>query len=82
MDNTPSTLHAARWRGLGGWNFYFLIKFGLLWYGYLNFHALSNLVFLAWLLFPLPSARLHRLRQWCRCRLASRCSGTIPGCRV
>jgi Protein of unknown function (DUF3260). len=35
-----------------------------LWYGYLNFHALSNLVFLAWLLFPLPSARLHRLRQW------------------
>ncbi|MDC7123907.1 cellulose biosynthesis protein BcsG, partial [Cellulomonas fimi] len=35
----------------------------LLWYGYLNFHALSNLVFLAWLLFPLPSARLHRIRQ-------------------
>jgi cellulose synthase operon protein YhjU len=57
-------MHGSWWRGLGGWNFYFLIKFALLWYGYLNFHALSNLVFLAWLLFPLPSARLHRLRQW------------------
>jgi cellulose synthase operon protein YhjU len=63
-DNKPSTLHGSWWRGLGGWNFYFLIKFGLLWYGYLNFHALSNLVFLAWLLFPLPSRRLHRIRHW------------------
>lgn len=52
------------WRGLGGWNFYFLIKFALLWFGYLNFHALTNLVFLAWLLLPLPSMRLHRLRHW------------------
>ncbi|XXN63432.1 cellulose biosynthesis protein BcsG [Enterobacter ludwigii] len=63
MDNR-FTMHGAWWRGLGGWNFYFLIKFALLWYGYLNFHALSNLVFLAWLLIPLPGARLHRLRQW------------------
>lgn len=53
----------SHWRGLGGWNFYFLLKFALLWFGYLNFHALTNLVFLAWLLFPLPSLRLHRLRQ-------------------
>lgn len=52
------------WRGLGGWNFYFLLKFGLLWYGYLNFHALSNLVFLAWLLMPIPSLRWHKLRLW------------------
>ena len=59
-----STRPWAYWRGLGGWNFYFLLKFGLLWYGYLNFHALSNLVFLAWLLFPLPSRRLHRMRSW------------------
>ncbi|WP_343553940.1 cellulose biosynthesis protein BcsG [Pantoea sp.] len=64
MDNTSSTLRGSWWRGLGGWNFYFLIKFALLWYGYLNFHALSNLVFLAWLLFPLPNLRLHRLRHW------------------
>jgi cellulose synthase operon protein YhjU len=52
------------WRGLGGWNLYFLIKFALLWYGYLNFHALSNLVFLAWLLLPLSGRHLHRVRQW------------------
>lgn len=61
-STTPLSLW-RNWRGLGGWNFYFLLKFGLLWYGYLNFHALSNLVFLAWLLLPLPSARLHRLRS-------------------
>ncbi|URQ60932.1 cellulose biosynthesis protein BcsG [Pantoea alhagi] len=63
---TPSSTAAfwRSWRGLGGWNFYFLIKFALLWFGYLNFHALTNLVFLAWLLFPLPSLRLHRLRSW------------------
>jgi len=52
------------WRGLGGWNLYFLLKFALLWFGYLNFHALDNLVFLAWLLLPLPSPKLHRLRHW------------------
>lgn len=67
-NDQPTSAHSSRlwsyWRGLGGWNFYFLLKFGLLWYGYLNFHALSNLVFLAWLLFPLPSPRLHRLRSW------------------
>lgn len=52
------------WRGLSGWNFYFLAKFALLWTGYLNFHALENLVFAAYLLFPIPAPRLHRLRHW------------------
>lgn len=52
------------WRGLSGWNFYFLVKFGLLWAGYLNFHAMQNLVFMAFLLFPLPNSRLHRWRHW------------------
>ncbi|QJT83150.1 cellulose biosynthesis protein BcsG [Kosakonia sp. MUSA4] len=52
------------WRGLSGWNFYFLLKFGLLWAGYLNFHPLLNLVFMAFLLMPLPRVRLHRLRHW------------------
>ncbi|KAA9000699.1 cellulose biosynthesis protein BcsG [Affinibrenneria salicis] len=57
---------AARWRfwrGLSGWDFYFLLKFALLWFGYLNFHALANLVFLAFLLFPIASRKLHRLRH-------------------
>lgn len=51
------------WRGLGGWNYYFLLKFVLLWLGYLNFHALENLIFAAFLLFPLSSPRLHRWRH-------------------
>ncbi|RWS99881.1 cellulose biosynthesis protein BcsG [Aeromonas caviae] len=52
------------WHGLGGWNVYFLAKFALLWAGYLNFHPLINLVFAAFLIFPLPGAGLRRLRHW------------------
>lgn len=52
------------WRGLGAWNYYFLLKFILLWQGYLNFDAIGNLIFAACLLFPLPSLRLHRWRHW------------------
>ncbi|HHL2559645.1 TPA: cellulose biosynthesis protein BcsG [Yersinia enterocolitica] len=52
------------WRGLGVWNYYFLLKFALLWFGYLNFHPLANLVFLAFLLFPIPAYRVHRWRHW------------------
>ncbi|HEJ7831443.1 cellulose biosynthesis protein BcsG [Serratia marcescens] len=52
------------WRGLGGWNLYFLAKFALQWFGYLNFHALPNLVFMAFLLMPIPSQRLHRWRHY------------------
>ncbi|QHA87142.1 cellulose biosynthesis protein BcsG [Serratia rhizosphaerae] len=64
--NTTHTTHALwrYWRGLGGWNYYFLIKFGLLWFGYLNFHPLANLVFMAFLLMPIPALRLHRWRHW------------------
>ncbi|TQI78188.1 cellulose synthase operon protein YhjU [Serratia fonticola] len=59
----PGTTLWRYWRGLGGWNFYFLAKFGLLWFGYLNFHALPNLVFMAFLLMPIPSPRWHRWRH-------------------
>lgn len=67
MINTQSLEEQGawnNWRGLGGWNYYFLLKFALLWYGYLNFHPFANLIFLAFLLFPLSSDRLHRYRQW------------------
>lgn len=60
------TLHVPlwqNWRGLGGWNYYFLLKFGLLWTGYLNFHPLANLVLVAFLLLPLPGLNFHRLRN-------------------
>ncbi|KGA58448.1 cellulose biosynthesis protein BcsG [Proteus vulgaris] len=52
------------WHGLGAWNFYFLLKFFFLWYGYLNFDAFSNLLFLAFLLFPLPKNIWHKMRNW------------------
>jgi cellulose synthase operon protein YhjU len=53
----------SSWRGLGLWNFYFITKLVLLWYGQLNFHALENLAFAAFLLFPLSPQWLHRLRH-------------------
>ncbi|EMG9308327.1 cellulose biosynthesis protein BcsG [Proteus mirabilis] len=66
MNKTKTTrfsfLHY--WHGLGAWNFYFLLKFVLLWYGYLKFDAFSNLLFLAFLLFPLPKTFWHKLRNW------------------
>ncbi|MGN5052230.1 cellulose biosynthesis protein BcsG [Aeromonas veronii] len=40
---------------MGGWNLYFLGKLALLWGGYLNYHPLANLVFAAFLLFPLST---------------------------
>jgi cellulose synthase operon protein YhjU len=69
MTNSSYTTSAPSplwqyWRGLSGWNFYFLVKFALLWAGYLNFHPLPNLVFMAFLLMPIPNYRLHRLRHW------------------
>ncbi|MFR9719478.1 cellulose biosynthesis protein BcsG [Aeromonas diversa] len=52
------------WQGLGGWNLYFLGKLALLWTGYLNFHPLPNLVFVAFLLLPLPRPTWRRIRHW------------------
>ncbi|MBN9226921.1 MULTISPECIES: cellulose biosynthesis protein BcsG [Legionella] len=54
----------AVWRDINGWNYYFLLKFALLWAGYLNFHPFINLIFLSLLLFPLRSMVLHRCRNW------------------
>ena len=42
-----------KWRGLGAWNVYFIFKFALLYAGYLNFHPLLNLAFMAFLLIPI-----------------------------
>lgn len=66
-NTQPSPPHLRiwqSWRGFGGWNYYFLLKFILLWQGYLNFNALNNLIFAAFLLFPLRSLSTHRLRHW------------------
>ncbi|MGL6434660.1 cellulose biosynthesis protein BcsG [Aeromonas rivipollensis] len=52
----------VNWRGLGGWNLYFLCKITLLYGGYLNFHPLANLVFAAFLLLPHSSALIRQAR--------------------
>lgn len=62
-DKNALNYPMAPWRGLGGWNFYFWLKFALLWHGILNFHPLTNLVFVAFLLFPISSDTLHRWRN-------------------
>ncbi|OAT34794.1 putative inner membrane protein [Proteus myxofaciens ATCC 19692] len=41
-----------------------MLKFVLLWYGYLNFDAFSNLLFIAFLIFPLPDNLLFKIRNW------------------
>ena len=64
MTNTSTTLPAlARWPGLGGWNLYFLAKFLLVALGMLDFQALPNLLFAAFLLVPLPARWLRIARQ-------------------
>ncbi|QKZ07457.1 cellulose biosynthesis protein BcsG [Pseudomonas eucalypticola] len=50
------------WPGLGLWNLYFILKFALLWAGYLNVQVWPNVVFAAALLLPLPHRYLRVLR--------------------
>jgi cellulose synthase operon protein YhjU len=57
---TPARVRA--WPGLGLWNLYFILKFTLLWAGYLNLQVLPNAVFAAALLLPLPHRYLRLLR--------------------
>lgn len=64
MTNTTITLPVlARWPGLGGWNLYFFAKFLLVALGMLDFQALPNLLFAAFLLVPLPGQWLRIARQ-------------------
>lgn len=59
----PASANADSWPGLGGWNYYFIIKLLLFWRGAIDFHPLENLAFAVCLLLPTPS------RPW---RLARR----------
>lgn len=48
---------------MGIWNAYFILKFGLLSTGYLNFHLIPNLVFATALILPVPGNAGLILRQ-------------------
>ncbi|HYQ51665.1 MAG TPA: cellulose biosynthesis protein BcsG, partial [Pseudomonas sp.] len=62
-SSTFSTSIPGRWQGLGAWNLYFLAKFLLVAGGMLDFQALPNLLFAAFLLVPLPGRWLRVGRQ-------------------
>nr|WP_298374912.1 cellulose biosynthesis protein BcsG [uncultured Halomonas sp.] len=61
--NTSSPAVNRYWRGLGAWNIYFIFKLALYWQGVIDFNALTNLAFAAFLLVPLPPLWLHRTRH-------------------
>ncbi|MFD2192362.1 cellulose biosynthesis protein BcsG [Pistricoccus aurantiacus] len=63
MTQAPPFTLGRHWRGLGAWNLYFVCKLALYWRGIIDFDALANLTFAAFLLLPLPPLWLHRLRH-------------------
>ena len=50
------------WRGLGVWNVYFILKFALAYFSYLNLDVLWNALLLVFLLIPIPYRWLNALR--------------------
>ena len=50
------------WRGLGVWNVYFILKFALAYFSYLNLDVLWNALLLVFLLIPIPYRWLSALR--------------------
>jgi len=65
-SSTPANQQAHFVQGssimLGKWNFYFLVKFLLLWKGMIGFHPLENLAFALFLLFPVQSSLGRKLK--------------------
>jgi len=55
------------WRGLGVWNVYFILKFALAYFSYLNLDVLWNALLLVFLLIPIPYRWLSALRRCGRC---------------
>lgn len=62
-SSVEPAISKAKWPNLGLWNLYFLFKLGLYAAGYLNLQLLPNLVFMAFLLLPLPWLSVRILRQ-------------------
>lgn len=60
---TPDRPSVSKWHGLGHWNFYFIAKLLLFWFGYINFDPFYNAVFAAALLLPMGRGWVNRLRH-------------------
>lgn len=63
QESTSPLLSKVKWEPLGLWNVYFLFKFGLFYFSYIEIHALENLALIAFLVFPLGSGLLHKLKH-------------------
>jgi cellulose synthase operon protein YhjU len=48
---------------LGNWNFYFLVKFALLWQGLIGFHSFENLLLAIFILFPVQLRSVRYAKQ-------------------
>lgn len=48
---------------LGIWGYYFIAKLGLYWMGLIAFHTMENLVFVAFILLPVSSRLLYRIKN-------------------
>lgn len=48
---------------LGIWGYYFIAKLGLYWMGLIAFHTMENLVFAAFILLPVSSRLLYRVKN-------------------
>jgi len=60
--SVPAASNPTPRLGLGLWNFYFILKFVLVWRGLIGLHPLENLAFAAALAMPLGAPAWRRLR--------------------
>lgn len=63
QENASSMLSKIKWDPLGLWNVYFLFKFGLFYFSYIEIHVLENLAFIAFLVFPVAHGLFYKLKH-------------------
>lgn len=62
QTNQHGGVNNRSWKGLGIWNVYFVLKFALAAFGYINLDLLGNALLMAWLLLPIDRRALRILR--------------------
>lgn len=62
QTNQHGGVNNRSWKGLGIWNVYFVLKFALAAFGYINLDFLGNALLMAWLLLPIDRRALRILR--------------------
>lgn len=62
QTNQHGGVNNRSWKGLGIWNVYFVLKFALAAFGYINLDFLGNALLMVWLLLPIDRRALRILR--------------------